>query len=423
MMKKIALFSALLALGFAVNAQSLQVQSAMSDLKRGYLNKAKTAIDKACEHESTKDDAKTWYYAGLIYSMIGDAATDPNSKYKKYKDLDPEWSNKAYNAALRCKELDKAGDYDLKYIFSKIGADYYDKSIPLFNNGDYKGALDLSDKAIKIFNNSGDADLANESMYIAGYCCQMLKDNDGVKKYYGPLVRKPKVKDSFKSKMPHVYQVMYSLYKELGDTANVIKTAERYTKVMPEDPSANVLLAQAYIWTGNNTKAIELANKSLEESKSLGNATYAKMLCAAAGIYEQAGDIQTAEAKYIESSTLVPNQFEANYGMGSMMVNRASDKNTVINKMIEAGDFSEENEAIMNKLTEERNEYLRKTIPYLVSAIAYIDAQDETTQAQMRPNLHSCLRALNSCYVTLEMYNESKPIQARIQSIEAGANN
>lgn len=423
MMKKIALFSALLALGFAVNAQSLQVQSAMSDLKRGYLNKAKTAIDKACEHESTKDDAKTWYYAGLIYSMIGDAATDPNSKYKKYKDLDPEWSNKAYNAALRCKELDKAGDYDLKYIFSKIGADYYDKSIPMFNNGDYKGALDLSDKAIKIFNNSGDADLANESMYIAGYCCQMLKDNDGVKKYYGPLVRKPKVKDSFKSKMPHVYQVMYSLYKELGDTANVIKTAERYTKVMPEDPSANVLLAQAYIWTGNNTKAIELANKSLEESKSLGNATYAKMLCAAAGIYEQAGDIQTAEAKYIESSTLVPNQFEANYGMGSMMVNRASDKNSVINKMIEVGDFSEENEAIMNKLTEERNEYLRKTIPYLVSAIAYIDAQDETTQAQMRPNLHSCLRALNSCYVTLEMYNESKPIQARIQSIEAGANN
>ena len=409
-MKKIALFSTLLALGFALNAQTLQVQSAMSDLKRGYLNKAKAAIDKACEHESTKDDAKTWYYAGLIYSMIGDAATDPNSKYKKYKDLDADWNRKAYDAAMRCKELDKAGDYDLKYIFSKIGADYYERSIPLFNNGDYAGALDLSD-------------LANESMYIAGYCCQMLKDNEGVKKYYGPLVRKSKVKDEFKAKMPHVYQVMYSLYKELGDTTNVIKTAERYTKVMPEDPKANLLLAQAYVWTGNNNKAIELANKSLEESKALGNATYAKMLCAAAGIYEQTGDIQTAEAKYNESSLLVPNQFEANYGMGSMMVNRASDKNAAINKMIEAGDFSEENEAIMNKLTEERDDYLRKTIPYLVSAIAFIDAQDEGTQAQMRPNLHSCLRALNSCYVTLEMYNESKPIQARIQRIEAGANN
>jgi len=421
-MKKIALFTALVALGFAVNAQTLQVQSAMSDLKRGYLNKAKTAIDKACVHESTKDDAKTWYYAGLIYSMIGDAATDPNSKYKKYKDLDPDWSNKAYQAALRCKELDKAGDYDLKYIFSKIGADYYDKSIPLFNSGNYKEALDYSDKAIKIFNSSGDAELANESMYIAGYCCKMLKDNDGIKKYYGPLVRKSKVKEEFKTKMPHVYQTMYMLYKELKDTSNVIKTAERYTKVMPEDPNANMLLAQAYIWTGNNSKAFELANKSLEESKNNGELAYAKMLCAAAGIYEQGGDIQTAEAKYIESSKLVPNQFEANYGMGSMLVNRAADKNASINKMIEAGDFSEENEAVIAKLTEERNEYLRKTIPYLTAAIAFIDAQDESTQAQMRPNLHSCLRALNSSYVALEMYNESKPIKARIDQIEASAN-
>lgn len=422
-MKKIALFTGLLALAFAVNAQTLQVQSAMSDLKRGYLNKAKAAIDKACEHETTKDDAKTWYYAGLIYSMIGDAATDPNSKYKKYKDLDPEWSQKAYDAAMRCKELDKAGDYDLKYIFSKIGSDYYGKSIEKFNNGNYKDALELSDKAIKVFNSSGDADLANESMYIAGYCCQMLKDNEGVKKYYGPLVRKNKVKDDFKARMPQVYTVMYGLYKELGDTNNVVKTAERYTKVMPEDPNANILLAQAYIWTGNKTKAIDLATKSLEESKALGTDRYAKMLCAAAGVYDQAGDLQTAEAKYNESLQLVANQFEANYGMGSMMNTRAYDKNVAINKMIDAGDFSEENEALINKLTEERNEYLQKTIPYLVAAISYIDAQNEDTQAQYRPSLHACLRTLNSCYAALEMYNESKAIQARIQRIEAGANN
>ena len=52
-----------------------------------------------------------------------------------------------------------------------------------------------------------------------------------------------------------------------------------------------------------------------------------------------------------------------------------------------------------------------------------IDAQDEATQAQMRPNLHACLRALNSSYVALEMFNESKPIKARIEQIERGANN
>ena len=415
-MKKIALFTALLFLGIAVNAQTLQVQSAMSDLKRGYLNKAKAAIDKACEHETTKDDVKTWYYAGLIYSMIGEESTKPKSKYK---DLDPDWCQKAYDAALRCKELDKTGDYDLRFIFSKVGSDFYSKSIDKFNTGDYQGALELSDKAIKVFNNSGDADLANESIYIAGYCCQMLKDNEGVKKYYAPLIRKSKVKDDFKSKMIRVYTVMYGLYRDAGDTANVIKTAERYTKVMPEDPNANLLLANAYNWTGNRTKAISLVEKATEESKERSN--YPKVLCAAAGIYEQAGDFETAEAKYRESLTIVDNQFEANYGMGSMMNNRAYEKNQAITDLFNKSDgsFTDEDEALVSKLTEERNEYLRKTIPYLTAAVAYIDALDSEQQAQYRPNLYSSLRTLNTCYLTLEMYNESKPIQERIKQIES----
>ena len=417
-MKKLALFTALLALGIAVNAQTLNVQSAMSDLKRGYLNKAKASIDKACAHEDTKDDAKTWYYAGLIYSMIGDAATDPNSKYKKYKDLDPDWCEKAYNAAMRCKDLDKDKDYDLKYIFSKVGSSYYSESIKLYNDKEYKAAMELSDKAIKVFNNSGDAELANESLYIAGLCCQMLHDNDGIKKYYGPLVRKNKVKDDFKPRMKHIYTVMYGVYKESKDTANVIKTAERYVKVMPEDPNANLLLANAYIWTGNNTKAIELATKAIDEDKN--NESYPMTLCAAASIFEQTGDYATAEAKYNESSSIQPNQFEANYGMASMMNNRALEKNEAINKMIAAGDYSDEATALMDKLTEERNDYLRKAIPYLNSAISYIDGLDGNGQAQHRPSLHGCLRALNTCYVTLEMYNESKAIKARIDEIEAG---
>ena len=101
-----------------------------------------------------------------------------------------------------------------------------------------------------------------------------------------------------------------------------------------------------------------------------------------------------------------------------MMINRASDKNSAINKMIDAGDFSEENEAVMNKLTEERNEYLKQSIPYLNAAIAYIDKLDEDAKAQYRPNLYSCLKALSSSYIALDMLNEAKPVQERIKEIE-----
>ena len=101
-MKKIVLMMAFVAVGFAAAAQSLNVQSAAQDMRRGYLNKAKAAIDKACVHDATKNDAKTWYYAGLIYTQIGGESTNPKSKFK---DLDPEWLTNAKDAAFRCKEL------------------------------------------------------------------------------------------------------------------------------------------------------------------------------------------------------------------------------------------------------------------------------------------------------------------------------
>ena len=168
---------------------------------------------------------------------------------------------------------------------------------------------------------------------------------------------------------------------------------------MPEDPAANLLLANAYIWTGNNTKAVELANKAIEETKN--TPSYYKWLCAAAGIYEQTGDFATAEAKYKESSQIQPNQMEA----------------------IEKLGYSEEDEVVAKKLSEERNAFLNQAIPYFKAAISYIDSLSEAEQAQNRPQLYSCLRTLNTCYITLEKYDESKTVKARLDKIEAGANN
>ena len=76
-MKKIALMLAFIAIGYAAGAQSLNVTSAREAQNRGYLDKAKKLIDPACEHEQTRNDAKTWYYAGIIYSQIGGEAEKP----------------------------------------------------------------------------------------------------------------------------------------------------------------------------------------------------------------------------------------------------------------------------------------------------------------------------------------------------------
>ncbi len=417
-MKKIALFTALLTLGIAVNAQTLNVQSAMADLKRGYLNKAKAAIDKACVHEDTKDDAKTWYYAGLIYAQIGGESKKAKSKYK---DLDPDWCNKAYDAALRCKELDTKGEYTdgNNGVFKYIGNEYYNKSCDLFNSGDYTGALKASEEAIKVGNNAGDGDLANNAYYIAGFSCEVLHDTEGVKKYYGALVRKRDLKN-FNDRLPRVYNTMVNIYKEANDTAKVIKTAEQYTKVMKGDPNSSILLASAYIWAGNPTKGIELAEKAVKDTPDT-LAAYPMMLCAAAGIYEEAHEYEKAEATYKKSAQIQPNQIEANYGMGIMIYNRAVEKVNAINHMIDKGSLSEDDEILIGKLTDESNSFFEQAIPYLTQAISYIDGLSAEDQLRNRQNLHNCLVTLNTCYMRLEMLKEATAIKARITQLEKEA--
>ena len=135
-MKRLALIALLATLTFSVSAQTLNVQSAIQDLKKNYLNKAKAEIDLACEHENTKEDAKTWCYKGLIYTRIGAEASNPKSKFKN---LAPDWAEQAYNAAIECKRLDTKNEYakENNEVFSYVGNEFYNKSIGAYNNGNY----------------------------------------------------------------------------------------------------------------------------------------------------------------------------------------------------------------------------------------------------------------------------------------------
>ena len=107
-MKKIFLFLTLIVAGITAAAQNVNVQSAAMDLRKGYISKAKEEIDKACVNPETKDNAKTWYYAALVYRKIGEESEKPNSKYK---DLDRDWIKKTLTAAKRCIELDNEREY------------------------------------------------------------------------------------------------------------------------------------------------------------------------------------------------------------------------------------------------------------------------------------------------------------------------
>ena len=408
-MKKIALMLALVVIGYTAGAQSLNVSSAREAQNRGYLDKAKKLIDPACEHEQTRNDAKTWYYAGLIYSQIGGEAEKPKSKYKN---LDPDWLIKCKSAALRCKELDTEKEYaeGNNTILSFVGNEYYKKAITAFNQQNWTEAMSLCDESIKIFNECGKKEYASESYLLAGKAAFNAQNNEAILKYLKPLVR-TRSKDAF------VYRTLFDIYKSTSDTNEAIKVAQNYAKAAKDDYNANMMLAEAYLLKGNLEEGNAEIQKALDKTGDKPE-VHASLLAAAGAVFEGVNDFANAETRYKESLTALPNQFLANFGLGKMLYNRAVDK------LNDANNVPPDDETgLYEKLDQESKDFFRQSIPYFTNAISFIDNLDEHGQATNRANLFHCLNALNTVYARLEMYDELKPIKARIDELKKEASN
>ena len=407
-MKKIALILlAFVVMCYSASAQSLNVTSAREAQNRGYLDKAKKLIDPACEHEQTKNDAKTWYYAGLIYSLIGGETEKPKSKYKN---LDADWLEKCKNAALRCKELDTEKEYaeGNNTILSYVGNEYYKKAINAFQAQNWDESMAMCEESVRIFNECGKKEYAAESYLLAGKAAMNAHNNEAILKYFKPLVRT-------RTKENLVYSTLFRMYKQSGDTNEALKVAQNYVKFCPSDFNANMMMAEAYLLKGNINEGNAEIQKALEKTVDKPQ-IHAQLQAAAGAAYENVKDFENAENQYKASLTTLPNQFLANYGLGKMLYNRAVDK------LDEANNVPPTDESgLYDNLLNESKEFFRQSIPYFTNAIAFIDAMDADGQAQNRSNLHQCLHALNTVYARLEMYDELKPIKARIEALEKAA--
>jgi tetratricopeptide (TPR) repeat protein len=402
-MKKIVLMMALAVVGYSVSAQSLNVSSAREAQNRGYLDKAKKLIDAACQHEQTKDDAKTWYYAAVIYSQIGGEQDKARSKYKN---LDPDWLNKCKDAALRCKDLDTDKEYaeGNNTILSFIGNEYYKKAIDAFNLQKWDECMSLSEESIKMFMASAKREYANESYILAGKAAMNAQNNEAVMKYFKPLVRT-------RTKENIVYSTLFRLYKEVADTNEAIKLAQNYVKFCPEDYNANMMMAEAYMMKGNMEQGNAEIQKALEKTVDKPE-LHATLLAAAGATYENVEDFTNAEARYKESLKALPNQFLANFGLGKMLYNRAVDKLDAANNVP-----PDDETGLYDKYNNESKEFFRQSIPYFNSAITFIENMTAEEQSHNRTNLYSCLNALKTVYARLEMYDDLKPINAKIDQL------
>lgn len=409
-MKKITLILAFAVLAISVNAQTLNVQSAAEYLRKGYLAKAKSQIDPACENEKTKMDAKTWLYKGMIYLQMG-LEVQKNPKSKLASSLPADWADQAFQAALECKRLDKNNEFADKnnQVFSALAESYYNLAYDAFaKEKDYVKAMQMADKVITINSNSGNKNLNVDAYDIAGKAAYNNRDTANTKKYFNLMILS-------KTKQFRTYEILFDIYMKEKDTVNAMKVVKFCSNNCPDDYNALVLTAKGYLMTGNleNSKEVLSQAQNMVKDKP---AVYEQLLNQVAAIYEMTKDYAGAEAKYKESLALNPNQFGANFGLGSMFYNLAIEKFQEAEKAFNPDEVSD----VYTLLEKEYKEHMSQAIPYLKAAIAYIEALTDQNQINAnRRNHYECLKALRNCYTRLNMYDDVKGVNEKMKQIES----
>lgn len=408
-MRKITLIIALIGLSVSMNAQSVKLQSAISDFRNSRLSKAKENIDAATEHEATKNDPKTWIYRGLIYCQLG----DPNIK-EKYKGLCTNCYEVAYEAAIRCKELDQTQEFKQlnDQVFRVVGNAYYNKTVDVYNEATqkndsnlYKEAMRLAEEVVKINTFSGDKTSTKDAYWIAGLSAEMVKDMKSVEKYYKILIRMNTEKE-------RVYKTLFELYRSQNDTTKALTIATNYsTKNRPNDFQSHLLMANAYLWVGNMDKAKESSNTAIEKVAGANDSVKGLVMCQIGNILNDAKEFDLAKQYFDQALGLTSAgnlvKFEANQGLGILYYNHAADFIEEANKVPET-DETGKYEELLNKSKDE----FRLAIPYFTTAIQMVENDKYRVQQYVL-----ALRALKTIYARLEMYDQLPDITKRLQAI------
>ncbi|MBF9253580.1 tetratricopeptide repeat protein [Pontibacter sp. 172403-2] len=355
-MRKV-LLTALAAASISVaTAQNSAVNSAILNHKNGTLDKAKADIDKAIEHKKTKDDAKTWFYRGVIYQdMIG------NPIYGKLADENtPILVLESYDKAV---ELDgKDGEFAKQVPARKelLYGQVLNQAVEFHNKQQWKEAISKYDLASKI--NPTDT----TAVLYAAYASTANQDYAGAIKYYDKLIDMGhKTEDVYKAKVQLQQQIEAPDEEVMKTLANGLK----------EHPNSTYLMQEELKYYLKNDRGDEAMAKL--ESAIKADPNNASLYAVLGNLQERKGNLDAATANYKKAIELDNNNFDAYYNLGVLEYNRASEINNKAAKM-DYATYQKKGKA----LEAEAKEHFAASLPYFERALE-IQPDDQSTMQNL----------------------------------------
>ena len=344
-------------------AQTANVKGAdrLSDASKPNYPEARNLIQQALENPETKDDAKTWYTAGLVEeraftgenqkSLKGEPQDLPNmykallamhEYYTKTYEIDHQPNDKGKVRPKFEKKISKAYEDNLLYYINAGG--YY------MEQKDFKNAL----KAFQAFREIKRSPLFEGDKIAQPDSNSMMVDFFAIITAYQAGDKQLAIKYAEELKgnsyrQNEVYQILAQTYIEEGDTANYITTMREGLKLFPKEPYYSVNLINTYIVQNKYDEARAFLTQAIEL-----NPENPQLYDVMGKLYEESNE-EEAIKWFSKALEVDPNYVESLCNIGRIYYNKAVE-------------VSDKEEGGMAAAQEKRKALLNKALPYLQKA-------------------------------------------------------
>ena len=405
-MKRVLLTVALCMAASASFAQKKAVNEAQSIAKGTTpdFGEARTLIKGALENPESKDDAKTWFVAGIIEEqqvntdstkhIIGQQPNGPVMYEAMYAIL--PYFKKAYDLDQQQNEKGKVKPKYAKDIKNILGTNH----LQLFNGGayyfdqkDYKKAYDFFNQYMEIaelpmFAGTPTAEKDSSFMTVQFYAAVAATQLNDSKTVIAALERE---KDT-PFRQNDVVQYLCYEYEQAEDTVSLMKTLQEGREIFPEEEYFLNSLINLYIYSNKNDEALAALNAAIAKKPNDAN-LYNVM----GRVYETGlKDYANAETYFKKALELDPQLVDALSNLGRVYYNQGVNKLGEANVINDSKKYQEEL-ALAKSL-------FQQAMPFYQQA------------HQAKPEVMEYMIALRGIYYNLNMGKELEAIEAEMNN-------
>lgn len=338
-MRRLSLFLICFIAATSLFAQSGKRTEAITYLNNNKLSKAKEAIDAACKHEDTKDDAKTLFYRGKVYQEIYNQAVakkiflfkklvndnllfESYDAYVKVLDISKKEIVKKVTPRPEKKSI-KFAKKNKKEVITNLGylqQFFINQGVAAYQASNYELAFNTFDKSVIIGDMEAISKVDTAIIYYAGLTASESKKYDEAVKYYDRTLKLKYTGDDTKPG-----DVCFRKIKALqakGDTATSISIIKEGIKKYPNSNKNLILeLVNYYLKKNDGPAALEYIDAAIAKEPKNFSLHFAK----GAVLSQLKGKEKETTASYERALAINPSHFDSNYNLGVIYYNKAAE--------------------------------------------------------------------------------------------------